>query len=1133
MKKYWSHAGGYIKKIYSCKIFELMRNTLLLIFIVVFQASANDTYSQNARLTLNLNDVTIAKVLEEIENNSEFYFLFNAKLIDVERKVSISMEDKKISEILPSLFSGTDIHFMAYDKQIILTPSDVTLLSAKRQQQKQITGTVTDKEGIPIPGVNVVVTGTTQGTMTDIDGKYNIEVPSGSSSLTFSFVGMDSQEISVKNLTQIDVTMVESAIGLEEVVVIGYGVQNKKDLTGSIASVSGDFVSEKKSTQVSQALEGTISGVMVLRNAADGVMGSSTIRIRGITTIGNSSPLIIVDGVPVSDIDQVNPNDIENITVLKDAASASIYGSRAAAGVILVTTKRAKIDQASVNYTFETGFDTPTQTPDFGGAVRYMKMWNEMVWNDGGNGADQYPTYAKDLIDGYAEKHAADPDQYPDVDMVDMCLTKYAPHQAHMLSFTAGSKFVKSIVSIKYEKIGGLFDNKDFKRIFARTSNDFTISKIIGGSFDLSLNRNIDIDPTFQEGGVYSNAGVLAAIIRHPAIYPVIWADGRVAPGKQGDNTWGVLKYGGNQKHSNNQISSKFSMDLKPLDGLIITGALAPVFNLNEGKTYANTVYAYSATDPTQLLNYLQNSFGYSKLVEDRNSDYSLTTQLLINYMKTIGNNDFTALAGYENFYFKSESIGASRDQYLFDNYPYLDLGPKTVIDNSGSAYETAYRSYFGRLTYSYKSKYLLQGNIRYDGSSRFADDCRWGLFPSISGGWILSEESFMKGQSIVNFLKLRASWGALGNERIGNYPYLGIISFSNVALFQNHVAASQQSAAQIQYAINNISWEKTESSDIGVEANFLNNRLRFTGDVYSKQTKDMLLALQIPMFVGFKNPEQNTGKMSTKGIDLDLSWIDKIGDLEYSASFNLSQFKSKMGDLGGTEFIGDQVKIEGSDFNEWYGYIAEGIYQTQEEVDNSPKLNNNIRPGDIKYRDVHGPDGVPDGIISPEYDRVLLGSSQPQWIYGGSIKLGYKGIDFLLVFQGIGKQLRSMHDFVLYCDSRFGNFPTYLDGKMWSTYNTPEQNLTATLPRLTYNNQSYNQCNSSSMLFNGRYFRMKNITLGYTIPERISQKVMINNLRIFASASDLFSISKYPKGYDPEGLGIVATVIGGISVTF
>lgn len=978
-----------------------------------------------------------------------------------------------------------------------------------------------------IPGANVIIKDTKQGTTTLADGSFTLNVPERPSVLLVSYIGYQMQEVTVNTQETLTITLQPDNRSLNEVVVVGYGTQKKRDLTGAVSSVGAELFKERRETQVAQSLQGAMSGVVVTRSGSNGAMGGATIRIRGVTTIGNSDPLVMVDGIPVADVNQVNSADIENITVLKDAAASSIYGSRAASGVILITTKRAKGDQFSVQYSYENGIDTPTRLPQKMGVVRYMQLVNELRWNDAGNGTNQYPTYTKDLIDGYAEKNAADPDKYPDTDWVGLALRKSAPRQTHSLSMMAGSKLIKSNASIRYEKVGGFYDNKDYRRIFARLNNDFTLNKYLSATFDFNFKRTSTTDPTHGDP--------LGEIRIASPVYPAMWSDGRVADGKAGANVWARLKYGGTNTNLYNQISGRIGIDIKPVDGLKITGILAPIFDFNNQKFFNKRIDAYSATDPTQFVVTLSENGANAttRLVESRNTNLALTTQLLANYARTIGGHDVTALAGFENYYSKYESLSASRDQYLFDGYPYLDQGPITFRDNSGSAYETAYRSYFGRFTYAYKDKYLIQANVRRDGSSRFNSKYRWGVFPSFSLGWVMSEESFLKGQNVLSFLKLRGSWGKLGNERIGNYPYLGIISFGNALFYQAGAATSQQTAAQVQYAIENISWETTTSTNIGLDANFFNDRLRLVGDVYQKETSDMLLALQIPIFVGFENPNQNTGKMNTKGIDLDLSWSDRIGDVKYSVSGNLSQFKSVMGDLGGTEFLGDQIKRQGSQFNEWYGYMSDGIYRTQEDVNNSPKLSSNVKVGDMKYRDISGPSGVPDGKISPEYDRVYLGGSLPQWTYGGTIRLGYKGLDFGLSIQGVGKQNSSMLDFTDYNTGNWGRFPNVLDGQTWSNYNTPEQNAAAIYPRYTETNKGLNRALSSFWLFNGGYMRLKNVTVGYTIPERFARKALMKSCRLYVSGTDLWCLSRYPKGWDPEGLGIVTTLIGGVSVNF
>ena len=903
------------------KLMKITFSQLLLFVLCGSIAWAYDSQAQevlNRPISVSGEGLELSRILNEIEKQAHVKFVYSTKIKSSQR-LTVSLNNRRLSAVLDQILKPIEVTYEVIENRILLKKvknekevvpnGEASSLELFRNVDRNITGTVVDEKGVGLPGVSILVKGTQRGSNTDGNGNFRLSIPDDNIILVFSFVGYLSQEVSIANQTSLNISLKPDTKSLEEVVVVGYGVQKKKDLTGAVSTVGADMFKERKETQVAQALQGAMSGVMVTRNASSGAMGGATIRIRGITTIGSSDPLVIVDGVPVSDVNQVNPNDIENLTVLKDAASASIYGSRAAAGVILITTKRAKTDQASIQYSYENGFDKPTQLPDYMRAQRYMELVNELRWNDAGNGSNRFPTFSQDLLTDYNQKHLSDPDRYPDTDWMALTLNKIAPREAHSISVVGGSKFVKSNASVRFEKVGGFYDNKNYNRIFVRSNNDFTINKLIGGTVDFNFKRTNALDPT-------ANDPLYRTRISSP-IYPAIWADGRIADGKAGENVYAKVKYGGTDRNTYNQVGGRLALDLKPIEGLKFSGIIAPIFDFNVQKRFNRQVDVYAANDPNQYIVSLIGGGITTRLDENRTNNYSITTQFLGNYLKTIGNHDFTVLAGYENYYFKGESMGASRDQYLFDTYPYLNQGPAAFRDNFGSAFETAYRSYFGRLTYSFKDKYLIQANVRRDGSSRFNANYRWGTFPSISAGWVVSEEDFFKRQNVVSFMKLRASWGNLGNERIGNYPSVGIMNFSNALFYQNNVAVAQQTAAQVQYAIQDISWEKTTSTDLGLDAYFLKNRLRFTTDVYYKQTKDMLLALQIPIFVGFENPNQNTGVMTTKGIDLDLGWSDNIGKLRYSASFNLSQFKSVMGDLGGTEFLGDRIKKLGSQFDE------------------------------------------------------------------------------------------------------------------------------------------------------------------------------------------------------------------------
>lgn len=1111
------------------KFLRIMRLTAFLIVFTAVQVLASGTYAQVTRLSLDLKNTTVKNVLLEIENNSEYFFIYSNKLIDVDRRVDVKVENSRVENVLDQVFKGEKVVYSINDRQIILSPEGMVLGKSGDifQQGKRITGLVTGDDGEPLPGVTVIVKGTTTGTVTNADGSYAIDIPGGEHTLVFSFVGMASQEIIVGNQSVINVVMVGETIGIEEVVAIGYGVVKKSDLTGAVGSVQGDVIAERQATQVSQALQGAMPGVLVTRsNNAPG--STATIRIRGITSIGDSNPLIIVDGVPMDNINDINPNDIQDISVLKDAASASIYGSRAAAGVILVTTKRAKTGEIGLQYNAEYGFETPTSLPEYVDVTRYLQLTNELRWNDNGNNANEYPLYSKDMVDNYLSLNAENPDLYPNTDWVDLILNPYAPRTSHSLSVTAGTNAIRSMATLAYDKTDALYDGRSYERITARFNNDITVTPFLSASLDFHFKRSISLQPSVDP--------MYVMLISAP-VYAAEWQDGRVAEGKTGANIYGALKYGGFNNSWNNDIGGKLALDFTPFDGFKLSAVISPSLGFDKGKNFRKQVAYYDADDPSVYGGLIQYN-PTTLLTEGRNDNYRVTTQFLANYAKTFGLNNVNVMAGYENYYAFNENMGGSRDRYELTSFPYLNLGPLEYRDNSGSAWENAYRSWFGRVMYNYRNRYFLQGNVRFDASSRFHPDYRWGSFPSFSAGWVISEETFMENISWLSFLKLRASWGSLGNERIGNYPYQATISFANALFFQGSEVVSAQTAAQTQYVIQDISWETTESTDLGVDATFLDNRLRFTGDYFMKTTRDMLLALEIPDYIGFDNPDQNTGKMDTKGWETEIGWNDRAGDFSYSVSFNLSDYKSVMGDLGGTEFLGDQVKKEGSEFNEWYGYLSDGLFQTDEDLATAPKLNASMRVGDVKYKDISGPDGVPDGKITPEYDKVLLGGSLPRYLYGGNLRLEYKNFDVSAVIQGVGKVNTRLQGLMVQpLLENWGHIPKILDGTTWSKYNTDEQNLNARYPRLSQNNRGNNYTMSDFWLINGAYLRMKNITLGYTLPDAWSQKINLKSLRLYGSVSDLFTIDKFPQGWDPEvsasGYPITTSVVFGLSVKF
>ena len=1086
-----------------------MQKTSFLLLILVFSSMSFSVFGQ--QVTLNLTNVNLENVLTSISGQTDYTFSYNTQSINLTQKTSIKVSDLPLEEALQELFSGTKINYEVLgSNKILLTPKREDQSNGNHTQLKTVRGTVTDESGLPLPGATIMEKGTSNGVSADFDGNYSIAVPTNAQ-LLISYLGYQPKEVEVNGQSEIDVTLITDANELNEVVVVGYGTQKKKDLTGAISTLDGGVLENINGTQLAQELQGQIAGVTITRNSS--LPGASAdITIRGITTIGNSAPLIIVDGVPYTNINDVTSNDIENITVLKDAASASIYGSRAAAGVILITTKSAQKGKTSIEIGTNTGFERIPTFPKSVHTTRYLEMANETMWNDSGNAeGGEYPLYSEDDVKNWMIYNQTDPNNYPVTDWSELLLRKTAPRQRHFMTLSHGSENVRSRVSINYEDTEALFEKENYERVIARANNRFNFGEKLTADFDVSFNRSLNNRPLTRP---------LNAVHKYAPIYAAVWEDGRIAGGKDGSNRYAALKYGGDIKEWNNKINGRVSLKYEPIEGLTFTGTISPYYHFGKQKNFTKKLAWYDADDPTIFSGYIS---GHDKtsLYEMRSETQSLTKQFVANWEKSFRGHHLNLMAGYEDYTFKTEILNAQSEDFELDGFPYLDLGNQNFMLNSGNAYESAYQSLFGRITYDYNDTYYVQANFRRDGSSRFHPDHRWAVFPSISAGWTISQESFMENIALISLLKLRGSFGTLGNERIGYYPYQSSINYSSAPFYQGSGGIiGKTTAAQTAYAIQDISWETTESWNVGIDGSFFKNKLSITGDYYVKKTKDMLLELEVPDYLGFDNPNQNTGTMSTKGWELVVNWRDQVNeDFSYSASFNISDFKSTMGNLGGTVFMGDKIIREGSEFNEWFGYVSEGIYQSQEEVDNNPVLHQSVQPGDIRYKDISGPDGTPDGVITPEYDKVLLGGSLPRFSYGANLNVVFKNFDLSMMFQGVANQTaRIAPEMIQPLESWWRAPSTLYDSSYWSVYNTPEENRDARFPRLSYQSAENNNYEMSDFwLFDGGYFRLKNITLGYNLPQSVLDRINVEKLRIYVSGTDLFSISDFPEGYDPE----------------
>lgn len=1072
-------------------------------------------------ITLRMSNVTVKQAMDELKSKSGYSFVFSSQDVDTHKNITVESDNQPLGHVISQIVAGQGLAYTIEGKTIILRKATAGLV--QQQNNKRITGVVKDANGEPVIGANIVVKGTTNGTITDMDGNFVLDVPADAV-LHVSYIGYSDKEIPVGNQTVLTVSLAEDSRALDEVVVIGYGTARKIDLTGSTSSLGGDKLRVKSSPQLSTQMQGQMAGVQITRTSGDPSAGSS-IRVRGVTTLSTNDPLVIVDGVPGSLMD-IAPEDVKDIQVLKDAASAAIYGSRAAAGVILVTTNRAKDKEFHLSYNMEYGIDKATTVPKFANAVQWMQGYNELTYNDGAS--SPYSSYSEDFLNSYMQNRLTDPDRYPDTDFMGLGLKNHTNHQRHSLSLTGGTDKLKTNFSLNYYDADALYRNKSYERINVRSNNDYQINSWIHANVDVNLMYAKSLAPHSLEG---SSMGDL--MYRSP-IYNVYWSDGRYADGKDGDNPIALNQLGGQNKIENFKVGGKFQLDITPVKNLVLTAIAAPTYTFTKGKDHKTRYDVYRITGETIP----GTGYANTSLAETRNDTRSLTMQFYANYNFKIDRHSIGVMAGYEDYSYEWENEGASRLNYNLNNFPYLNLGPEDFQYNSGTAGHNAYRSVFGRVMYSWADRYMLQANIRSDGSSRFASGHRWGTFPSVSAGWVISEESWFN-KKTINYLKLRGSIGQLGNERIGSeFPYQARLSFGS-GFIPNAASGGAdvvQTAYQSDYAFRTLTWETTTTYGVGADIALLNNRLRGSLDWYYKKTSDMLMQVGFPSYFGYNAPQNNAADMNTKGWDLEISWSDQINDFRYGVSFNLSDYRSRMGYMADRQNISARnITEEGSYYNEWYGYKNMGIILNDDAMMENgqkiPVLTNNDKAGNIRYVDIDG-----DGKITASNDRVRLGNSLPEMQYGGSLWAEWKNFDFNLSFQGIGHQLSYWNWPVSPFLFQAYSCPANLIESHWSPLASDAENAKAKYPKLTTNDANIYAA-SDFWLFNGAYMRVKNITLGYTIPSDITKKFHVDRLRFYFSANDLPAFSKYPKGYDPEWNRfsdlLMSSYIFGLNVSF
>jgi TonB-linked SusC/RagA family outer membrane protein len=1125
------------------KIIRVMKLTMTLFLFAVLAATAGTTYSQTVRLNLKMKDASLVDVFREIERTSEFGFFFKSEELDLNKRVSIDMKDASIEEILKKILID-NYDYRILDKNIVVTRGS---LNTSEQQQKSVSGKVTDSSGAPLPGVTVVVKGTTNGTITDSNGNYSLSNIPGNATLQFSFVGMKMQELAVGNQTTVNVTLAEDAIGIEEVVAVGYGTQKKTNLTGAVDNVSSKTLEALKVNTMGEALQGQISNLNI--SIADGKPGrAADFNIRGITSINGGSPLIVIDGVPqsIEAINNISPQDVEEISVLKDAASSAIYGARAAYGVILITTKKAKQGELSVQYSNSFGFSKATWIPDvYGNPEDYLEIQNEFNLNIG-------QTYNTAAQLEYPHLVAKDPSlPHAKVEIIGGRSTlllggevhnyykewfnTYSPKQNHHLSLKGGSEKFQYYISgdFNYEEGALKFKPEKINRYTLRSNLTYKINDHISIYNNTALLRRDESLPNTYLYGFCSN--VWRFIENTDPLMPEnVLINGTMVPTDIGFYRQFIEK----QSDINNQkqdVLTTLGIDMSFFkNSLKIHGDMTYQFdNTNKLRWWDNTgPYLSHSFNNTNIILPVYSDAGPANVTRSMANLKNSNINTYITYDKTLGKNYIKLLGGFaqekrDYFYMYAEH------QQPLTGIPQHSINLATgAYSASESDDRNSSRSTFVRLNYIFDEKYLLEINSCYNLSSKFIRENRGAFFGSISGGWRISEESFFKPlKGFINNFKLRGSYGSLGNQNIGSYDYLPIMSVSQSSFLLE--------GSKINYTSNptpissNFTWETSKTIDFGVDISILDNRFVGVFDVYQRNTNNMLAPFHsLPSVYGAKVPKENIASLRNRGWELSLNWNDRFkinnDDFNYGVRLSLSDYSAVITDYyNPTNYLGDYYV--GQKLGEIWGLTTLGYFLTDAEAKSSPILITNaykpyVAAGSIKFDDVNK-----DGVISKGNntldnpgDYKIIGNTTPRYQYGITLNAGWKGLDINAFFRGIGKMdIYPSGESVNFWSSYNRKYQLLLDhvvNNRWSPEN-PDAYFPRSqgyIARYVENDLGAPQ---TKYLQSASFIRLKNLTIGYTIPRSIVRKIKVDNIRFYVSGQNLFEFTKLNDSLDPEGL--------------
>ena len=1078
--------------------------------------------SQFVNLELVHSKTTVGTIIQSISQQTGYEFSYDVSILNKEiSDVSVNVKNERIENVLDQVFNGTGISYRIVNNRIFLKDNgyinDNQLITkwwgGVNQQSKKITGTVVDATGMPVIGANVMVKGTTNGTITDMDGKFSLEVEDGAV-LQVSYIGFANQEIKVGNQTSLSIAMKEDAEALDELVVVGYGVQKKANLTGSVSTVKyGQELENRPITDPSQALSGKTTGVWVSQNSGAPGSDGATIRVRGYGTLNNTEPLVLIDGVE-GRMAELAPNDIESITVLKDAASAAIYGSRAANGVVLIETKKGSGDKVTINYNGYFGVQQLGRRYNLiSNSAEYMELWNTAFTNSGSD-----PLFPSDVIEAF--RNGNDPYRYPSTNYFDEVFRNAFTTQ-HNLSATVGGKKSHSYISLGYLNNNGIIKNTDSERYSLTVNTEAKVTDWLKMGARARMMRKTTNQPY---DGISRVIYMMAN--GHPFSTPYL-QDGKTFGGTQalymsGDKAGQPIVdtrnpfpdlYNGLNQSINTFMKGNAYMTIDFMKGLSLTAQYSAQYNNNNQDKYNQLLYCYTdleGSNKSKPLDFPSTLYVYRKVEDELYSTFFAN----LNFNRSFGKHDISALLGFQQEALKKRLTSAQKTDPAKDDLHQVDSGSKNPTA-TGNKFQWRMLSYFGRVNYAFDGKYLAEFNLRADASSRFAKGNRWGYFPSVSAGWRLSEEEFIRNLGIFDNLKLRASWGKLGNQNIGSssnsdyFPYLTVLTqdYSNSYNYNNTLAPG---AAVTGLVDQDITWETTTSTDIGVDMGFLKNRLSVEADYFMKKTTDIIVQLPIPLIMGgLTAPFENVGEMKNNGFELNVNWQDNISkDFSYNIGANFTYVDNEV-----TKFRGgkspDQLYLirEGYSYKTLYGFIQEGVYQSDEEAKQHMHSNGYIpEAGDLKYKDVNG-----DGRLDYQ-DKQEIGNTIPKFTYGINAGLTWKNFDLNLQFAGIA----GVHGYF----QNAWTEPLGISGgtitERWRDAWTPE-NPSDELPKIKVND-TWNRQQSSFWACNMSWFKLKNIQLGYTLPKTLSQKMFLQKCYVYVNATDLFTLvsDKY-EGFDPE----------------